>query len=94
MAHNGEWNGQQIVPKQWLLYATTVAAGDPDIAAALSWHYGYQLFILPGERRMFLLAGIYGQAIFVDPESKLVMVQTAVRMKAIGDPQSAEALAL
>jgi CubicO group peptidase (beta-lactamase class C family) len=35
------------------------------------------VWILPGERRMFALLGVYGQAIFVDPASRLVMVHTA-----------------
>jgi len=40
--------------------------------------YGYQTWIIPGERRMFLLWGAYGQRIYVDPRSKLVMVNTTV----------------
>ena len=32
-----------------------------------------------GERRMFVLRGIRGQAIYVDPASRLVMVHTAVQ---------------
>ena len=35
---------------------------------ARSWGYGYQTWLLPGERRMFLLLGIHGQDIFVDPQ--------------------------
>jgi CubicO group peptidase (beta-lactamase class C family) len=83
LAHDGAWNGQQIVPRQWLLDATTIAPGD-DYLRGHAASYGYQLFILPGERRMFVLAGRYGQGILVDPQDKLVMVQTAVRVK----PQS------
>jgi CubicO group peptidase (beta-lactamase class C family) len=41
--------------------------------------YGYQTWILPGERRMFALLGVRGQGIFVDPASRLVLVHTAVR---------------
>ena len=41
--------------------------------------YGYQVWILAGERRMFVFHGLDGQLIFVDPASRLVMVQTAVR---------------
>ena len=41
--------------------------------------YGYQTWIFPGERRMFALLGVHGQAIFVDPASRLVLVHTAVR---------------
>jgi CubicO group peptidase (beta-lactamase class C family) len=95
LAHDGAWNGQQIVPRQWLLDATTVP---PDSylrnTVAQSWGYGYQVVILPGERRMFLLLGISGQGLFIDPESKLIMVQTAVRKLPVGDPKSPEAMAL
>src|SRR4029450_1873164 len=52
LANDGAWNGQQIVPRQWLLDATTVP---PDSylrnTVAQSWGYGYQVVILPGERR-------------------------------------------
>jgi len=44
--------------------------------------YGYQTWIFPGERRMFALLGVHGQSIFVDPQSLLVMVNTAVRKQA------------
>jgi CubicO group peptidase (beta-lactamase class C family) len=95
LANDGAWNGRQIVPRQWLLDATTVP---PDSylrnTIAQSWGYGYQVWILPGERRMFFLLGIHGQGLFVDPESKLIMVQTAVRKLPVGNPKSPEALAL
>ncbi|MEH2536557.1 MULTISPECIES: serine hydrolase domain-containing protein [unclassified Bradyrhizobium] len=95
LANDGGWNGQQIVPRQWLLDAT-VAPRDSYLrnTIAQSWGYGYQVWLLPGERRMFLLLGIHGQGLFVDPESKLIMVQTAVRKVPIGDPKSPEAMAL
>jgi CubicO group peptidase (beta-lactamase class C family) len=95
LANDGAWNGQQIVPRQWLLDATTVPR-DSYLrnTVAQSWGYGYQVVILPGERRMFLLLGISGQGLFVDHESKLIMVQTAVRRLPVGDPKSPEAMAL
>lgn len=43
---------------------------------------------------MFLLLGTNGQAMFVDPESQLIMVQTAVRTTAGVDSRSAETVAL
>ena len=64
----------------------------PGIATA-SFGYGYQVWILPGERRMFAFLGVRGQAIFVDPASRLVMVHTAVRKQA-RDPGGREATAL
>ena len=95
LANDGVWNGQQIVPRQWLLDATSVPR-DSYLrnTIAPSWGYGYQVWLLPGERRMFLLLGISGQDIFVDPESKLIMVHTAVRKLPVGDPKSPEVVAL
>ena len=61
LANDGAWNGQQIVPRQWLLDATTVPATSYlRSTIAPSWGYGYQTWLLPGERRMFLLLGIHG----------------------------------
>jgi CubicO group peptidase (beta-lactamase class C family) len=100
LANDGAWNGEQIVPRQWLLDATlldaTAVPRDSYLrnTIAQSWGYGYQVWILPGERRMFVLLGISGQDLFVDPESKLIMVQTAVRKLPVGDPKSAEVMAL
>jgi CubicO group peptidase (beta-lactamase class C family) len=95
LANDGAWNGQQIVPKQWLLDATTVPTTSYlRSTIAPSWGYGYQTWLLPGERRMFLLLGIHGQNIFVDPQSKLIMVHTAVRPRPVGDPKAAEVVAL
>jgi CubicO group peptidase (beta-lactamase class C family) len=48
---------------------------------------------IAGERRMFVLRGIRGQAIYVDPASRLVMVHTAVRKQA-RDPGVRETNAL
>jgi CubicO group peptidase (beta-lactamase class C family) len=95
LANDGAWNGQQIVPRQWLLDATSVS---PESylrnTIAQSWGYGYQVWVLPGDRRMFLLLGISGQDLFVDPQSKLIMVHTAVRKLPVGDPKSPEVVAL
>ena len=76
LAHDGYWRGQQIIPAAWIKEATIVRPGQPQPATG---GYGYQVWILAGERRMFALRGIRGQAIFVDPASRLVMVHTAVR---------------
>ena len=96
LAHDGAWNGQQIVPRQWLLDATTVSPKDGYLrnTIAQSWGYGYQVWILTGERRMFVLLGTNGQDLLVDPESKLVMVHTAVRKQAGYNPKSPEVIAL
>jgi hypothetical protein len=47
--------------------------------------YGLQTWLLPGSHRRFVLQGIHGQAIFVDPQLHLVVVHTAVGKDASGD---------
>jgi CubicO group peptidase (beta-lactamase class C family) len=56
--------------------------------------YGYQTWLMPARRRMFAALGIHGQAIFVDPASKLVLVHTAARVRPSGDPAARELNAL
>ncbi len=82
LAHDGRRGDRQIIPEAWLRAATTVPADSWHLkpyAATRYFGYGYQTWIFPGERRMFALLGVHGQAIFVDPSSRLVMVHTAVR---------------
>jgi CubicO group peptidase (beta-lactamase class C family) len=81
LAHDGNWRGRQIIPAAWVMDATTVRADQPHLrpgTATRFFGYGYQTWILPGERRMFMLWGVSGQRIYVDPQSKLVMVNTSV----------------
>lgn len=100
LAHDGNWNGAQLIPRQWVIDATTVPPDKPYLAPTPQrYGYGYQVWLVPGpaddpRRRMFVLLGIHGQAMFVDPASKLVMVQTAVRKLASNDPKGAETNAL
>ena len=97
LAHDGHWRGRQIIPAAWIEEATRVHPRQPQPKAtnpyAATNGYGYQVWILPGERRMFALRGIRGQAIYVDPTSRLVMVHTAVRQQA-RDPGVRETNAL
>ncbi|TXI11213.1 MAG: class C beta-lactamase-related serine hydrolase, partial [Rhizobium sp.] len=82
LAHDGFWNGRQIIPRQWLLDATqpveqgSVQALDD---ATHPWGYGYLTWLFPGPDRMFWMDGLRGQHIIVDPTTHLVFVQTAVQ---------------
>jgi CubicO group peptidase (beta-lactamase class C family) len=96
LAHDGNWRGRQIVPAAWVRDATTVRADQPHLrprTATPFFGYGYQTWIFPEERRMFAFLGVRGQAIYVDPASRLVLVTTAVR-KLPRDPGGAETVAL
>jgi CubicO group peptidase (beta-lactamase class C family) len=81
LAHDGAWNGQQIIPAPWMIEATTVRPEDGYLLpgkAMADFGYGYLFWLLPGNRRQFAMVGYLGQRIIVDPPSKLVMVQTAL----------------
>jgi len=81
LAQDGSWYGRQLIPTSWVVDATTVCADQPHLRPGTAdpiFGYGYQTWILPGARRMFMLWGARGQRIFVDPRSRLVMVNTAV----------------
>jgi len=97
LAHDGRWRGRQIIPAEWVRDATTAGAQpaylQPRVATNF-FGYGYQTWIVPGERRMFALLGVRGQVIYVDPTSHLVMVHTAVRRVPGNDPGNVEAGAL
>ena len=91
LAHDGSWRGRQIIPAAWVLEATTTRPDQarlwPGVATPF-FGYGYQTWIVPswivpGDRRMFMLWGVRGQRIYVDPQSKLVMVNTAVHKRPV-----------
>jgi CubicO group peptidase (beta-lactamase class C family) len=97
LAHDGAWEGRQLIPRQWLLDATAVPPNDGYLAPGTAtpyFGYGYQVWLFPGKQRIFALIGIRGQMIFVDPASKLVMVHTAVRQKPSDRSDYAETTAL
>jgi CubicO group peptidase (beta-lactamase class C family) len=81
LAHDGAWNGRQIIPREWMIEATTVRASDTYLApgrATARFGYGYFLWLFGGARRQFVLQGFPGQRICVDPVSKLILAQTGV----------------
>ena len=85
LANDGALDGRSIIPASWVRAATTPAAKQfgPFYTNSL-FGYGYQTWIVPGPERQFVLRGLRGQAVFVDPQAKLVMVHTAARD--VGDP--------
>ena len=69
--HHGEWEGQQIVSASWVEEATKEHTQAED-----EWGYGYQWWTYP-PLGAYAAWGLYGQTIFVIPESDLVVVTTA-----------------
>ena len=78
LANDGARDGRQIIPADWVRAATTPPATqfEPGQTGGLLG-YGYQTWIVPGSERQFMLRGLRGQGVFVDPKSKLVLVHTA-----------------
>ena len=99
LASDGALDGMQIIPRDYLLDATDWHR-QPDAfaprASPPANGYGFHFWTMRGDKRRFLMRGVYGQAIYVDPELRLVLVHTAVAKTAsIGDqPMGAELGAL
>jgi CubicO group peptidase (beta-lactamase class C family) len=96
LANDGRAGDTQVVPRDWLLAMTDAARQPPQFRpGAMDSHgshyfgYGYQVWLMPGTHRRFVLLGVYGQAIYVDPAAGLVMVHLAVGAEARGDASGA-----
>jgi len=75
---DGFYNGQQIVPKDWVAASTTASA--PTAAGEIG--YGYQWWIpkgaVPGE---FMARGIYGQYVYVNRARGIVIATNGADRK-------------
>jgi CubicO group peptidase (beta-lactamase class C family) len=69
--HNGNWNGEQIVPADWVARSTRT-----HYQTFGPYGYGYQWQILPGGQG-YRAEGLYQQYIYVLPEADMVVVATA-----------------
>lgn len=95
LSNGGRVGDRQLIPGDWLRSATRVAGPHTQPFVASSYFgYGWQFWIFPGDKRRFALVGVRGQVIFVDPQLKLVLVQTAVWPTAGDRASRAELLAL
>jgi CubicO group peptidase (beta-lactamase class C family) len=78
-------NHKQIIPRDYLLDATDWRRAPEafrPFKATPYYGYSYQFWTFPTEKRRFAMLGVYGQMILVDPQLKLVMVQTAANATA------------
>jgi CubicO group peptidase (beta-lactamase class C family) len=73
----GNWNGQQVLPAQWVEESTGEQAyiGPDDYVGGLDRRFGYMWSIFP-ELEYYGYLGMAGQELFVLPEKNLVIVFT------------------
>jgi CubicO group peptidase (beta-lactamase class C family) len=95
LANDGALNGRQIIPAEWVRAATTAEAAYLKVGVVNKFNgYGYQTWLIHREKRMFALLGVHGQAVFVDPDSKVVVVHTGVHAEARGTTSRYDQFAL
>jgi CubicO group peptidase (beta-lactamase class C family) len=70
MLNEGRANGRQVVPESWVRDSLRDAGGDTDIGLG----YGYQWWLYPNSRA-FSARGHLGQFVFVDPDTRTVIVK-------------------
>lgn len=77
--NQGNYNGKQIIPKQWIEdsldasaeYSRPGANNDPYNAIG----YGYQWWIPEGNEGEFAAIGVYGQWIYVNPAQNTIIIK-------------------
>ena len=65
--HDGQWNGQQLLSKQWISESTTSAQKEGAVG-----YYGYQWWI---SQKGFYADGLHGQFIYVNRAKNLIIVR-------------------
>jgi len=78
--NNGNWQGEQLLPEDWVTYTTAPAIGSSGRYGAFFWinQSGDQP---DAPRDMFMCKGHDGQFIFIIPSKQLVVVRTGCSRK-------------
>lgn len=65
--NEGQWNGQQLLPKEWITESTTSTQKEGAVG-----YYGYQWWI---SQKGFYADGLHGQFIYVNRAKNLIIVR-------------------
>lgn len=68
--HKGNWNGNQIVPADWVKQSQTITRDSRD---SQGYSYQYQWRITPSGQ--LFAKGVLGQFIFLDPSREIIIVR-------------------
>ena len=90
MARGGRAGQRAVIPADWVAEMTRMQVSPARVGRFFG--YGYQSWVFPQDDGSFAFLGVRGQALFVHPGSRLVMVHTAVRPDP-RDPGGADATA-
>lgn len=78
LLEGGAWNGDQIVPEDWIRASTTgdrAAFGEPYTATSPKGAYSRQWWIHDAARGDFMARGVFGQMIYIDPRTEFLAVK-------------------
>lgn len=78
---NGNWEGQQIVPADWVKASITPDAPhlqpDSKDSADQGLGYGYQWWVTDGEEGEFMAIGVFHQLIYMNPTTQTIIVKNS-----------------
>ncbi|MFD8000430.1 serine hydrolase domain-containing protein [Streptomyces mirabilis] len=85
--NGGVWQGEELVPTQWVRDSVTVAAphleaGKPIVGGHhFQMGYGYQWWLPAGDRGEFSAIGVYNQFVYVDPTVGTTIVKLSANRR-------------
>jgi CubicO group peptidase (beta-lactamase class C family) len=90
--NKGNWEGEQIVPSDWVEASVTpsaphLRAGFDNPGSDSPYGYGFQWWTPSNPHGDFMAAGIYSQYIYVDPTTRTVIAKTSAN-KGYNDPKN------
>ena len=77
--HEGNWNGEQLLPRDWIRNSLDISADYSKPGANNDGYnaigYGYQWWVPEGDQGEFMAIGVYGQFLYVNPEQNVIIVK-------------------
>ena len=77
--HEGNWNGEQLLPRDWIRDSLDISADYSKPGANNDGYnaigYGYQWWVPEGNQGEFMAIGVYGQFLYVNPEQNVIIVK-------------------